>query len=1593
MDRVNNYLNQLSKETDISKKLDIIKDLLSYIYSLNLSDLFNIDLFNINESEIVDKIVEDIYKYQTLENINIFGDFFNQNKFESGYLHITSNLMTEITKNISNDILNKMESLNNLHDIKNMAYLISNSSFYQNSPDDFNLGDMINLIDSLEEKMKIIDECSQIKSSTLMYIIINYTDNEKEILISKYIDKLNRYNLVDILKTFNNQNILEKMIDKCLDKLDKFNLREIIISINDEIVKERFILKYVDELNAFDLKKIIESFNDKNALEEMIDKCLDKLDDYNLKQIIISMDDEITREKFTIKYMDKLKRIDLRRIINSFSDKKRAMKVVDECIESLDEYDLKNIFDNLVDEYFDIIDTDEKKAEEIENVALQMIYDHIDKIGWYNLASIIPTFNDYDIITDLIDKSMDKLQGHLGKLIGNCNDFYLKSKLIIKYIDDLSVKDITYIISSLENIDDKRRLLKNFENGLSNENIADIISTIENLDEMMTFVNDYLNQLSNENILNIILSRKDKEDIAKLLDIYIDYLTGFDLAKIISKKYPDNEKEDLINKYKEYLTVANISEILSSLSMDNEKIKFIENNVSELNEIDLSNIISSFNDDNEKIKYLDKYMNKLDSQSLARIISSLQRFNIKLTLIEQYKDRLDNDDLILIAKKCRVDEVLFLMEKYSFCFDLTSLLNYLFLNYGNENETNKLVDKCMDMVSSKEFSGYLFWLNKFSRIDNQKIIDIINKNFNRINYNDIRSAFNIIESDAEKIHLLDDHIAEIDSKKIAFIISGIGTVDDKITLINKYANKLNKEDLIFIVIGQLNAFKSSGTKTIDYNNLNKLASILDLCFVKDESALEKCKYCITKMNNLDIFSLRSIETFLENHSFKKIDDFNNSIDVIVNLSESNSCEIQHLVPTLVDMLLDKDRQTRENIISQIESVFLKNNLPMMAKIYKVFDIMHPNVGNFANFDYQSPNLKEKNNPLYKQIIIFSDLMRITIGSNNRSLKEYVKHIEVGNELAKEIIYNDVDIDNLDNKAKETLTIYIEHLKTLYNNTLYGKNNPINSSGNVKKDLLLLISLFGKNDEYFNIDALPDRIVRMFSHFAGIDSLDELKNLMDKTIKNTDKRNRERALNGNFTINKGDFIKGLANQDKEDEFYTFLTNIFQNGSLCKEFLGDAARSDSTPMDTDVSRVLDEPKSFQEVFMDHKYASSRYGPLWIVLKNDDRFNETTKENNKYVPGKLEVFETDMDGAGHYGIRTGFATSDIDYLVVDERRIKLDRIKYEIVMNGFYIPLVNTKGELIFTPDEYDKLHENMVGLSKFETENEYNFAFELDNFDISNTNYNIDIGKSINEVSSKKKELIDKISNTGLPIKEGRSIDLSDKSIELIDIGSTGRGTNKMSGYDFDFIMRVDKEIYVNDDKMNVIFTKIKEVFPNIQIDGRKIRNQEVTLSNGEKVKLDITFIMKTDKLNYSTEECIKDRLDTIKSMDSYKYKKVLENIVLAKYVLKDAYKSKNASDNPQGGLGGVGIENWILQNGGSFERAARDFLCVAEGKSFEEFKKRYTIWDFGENNLSFKRDDGYTHDEFVENNMNEAGYNKMVSILKNYVYSMENNRQK
>lgn len=102
-----------------------------------------------------------------------------------------------------------------------------------------------------------------------------------------------------------------------------------------------------------------------------------------------------------------------------------------------------------------------------------------------------------------------------------------------------------------------------------------------------------------------------------------------------------------------------------------------------------------------------------------------------------------------------------------------------------------------------------------------------------------------------------------------------------------------------------------------------------------------------------------------------------------------------------------------------------------------------------------------------------------------------------------------------------------------------------------------------------------------------------------------------------------------------------------------------------------------------------------------------------------------------------------------------------------------------------------------------------------------------------------------------------------------------------------------------------------------------------------------------------------------------------------------YKKANSDKATcYGGFGGVGVENWILQNGGSFVKAMKTFLEAAEkAESFDEFQEIYPIFDFGQNHMS----KGYRHDSYIRG-ISEKGYAKMKEVFKRYIKELTGQEQ-
>ncbi len=737
----------------------------------------------------------------------------------------------------------------------------------------------------------------------------------------------------------------------------------------------------------------------------------------------------------------------------------------------------------------------------------------------------------------------------------------------------------------------------------------------------------------------------------------------------------------------------------------------------------------------------------------------------------------------------------------------------------------------------------------------------------------------------------------------------------------------------------------------------------------------------------------------------------------------------------------------------------------------------------ATGDLKSGKLDQMLNS--RDVIILSDLLRASFSSNNRSIREYLDTLKNGQALLDQLSSGELDwstfnqptnLMDKDTKANyDTLSTFAWHLATIYNSTLPGKEHPYQlihqqsdaekpsaQSNSLQTDFANLTSLIKPNSRY----TLADRAVRYFAHFIGIKDLADAERYMNDAVEEADARNRRMAeylvTTSEPKLQPGDLVKGMGGWSSYG--ISNLDNIMQNGATSKEFLGDASWTDTTPLDTDLSIVLAKAIRDGTVSdtLKHVFAYTFGGGLWSVLKRENANGESsfvvTRSGQDNIEeadavqarkeGKPEAYYIGFDHPDHYGIRVGFSMSLVSFFITDDTKIKnlfddpsdarsdstpvSEVTKLEVALNGFYVPIVDRDSEeLIFTPADYDKMRQQMSGLSYYRT-GDYQFAPE-DELELPSTNVEratipsttaiIDqLPASMAETDHKHevinqtiKQAITGIPELSLSYKDYLDGDLTENVVEMIDTGSTGRQTNAPGSGDFDYMARLDRSI-LNDptkkqqitDALLAAFGKADEVndtsnqIDNLdhnedgegegeasQADNKSrivngnLRLKQVSIDGlAEPVDIDITFAQKTNKVQYPTDAALADRLSNIKNQSETKYQQVLANIIYAKQFLKaaGAYKPRRSPEaEGVGGLGGVGIENWVLQHGGSFKQAARDFLSVADScSSFEDFCAHYPVWDYGENHKGIR---SKPHGNFVADNMNPEGYERMKEALR------------
>lgn len=361
---------------------------------------------------------------------------------------------------------------------------------------------------------------------------------------------------------------------------------------------------------------------------------------------------------------------------------------------------------------------------------------------------------------------------------------------------------------------------------------------------------------------------------------------------------------------------------------------------------------------------------------------------------------------------------------------------------------------------------------------------------------------------------------------------------------------------------------------------------------------------------------------------------------------------------------------------KVLDIFTKNNLPMVGKIYRVFNAIYPTERLnqiLSDNELLSRVLTKTHSSRLRQSIIFNDLLKVNLGSGESSLTNYLNFLNQSSATLEKARSG----NQLSPSEVQQLSLFFRKLDTLYDSSLLSRlqsQKPFDAS-----TLQIKISELYQKYNVKKGQSISDRVAEMYLFGLGLKTIPEALSYIQKTKESAHQRNLSQT---DFSLHPGDLVKGVLSEN--------LGNILNFGCVAGEYLGSDAKSDSTPFDTDTikSDSVYQPNEITSVGL------KGYGDLFIVIKDRGQLQNTTDiQNPTYDSSKLEIFYSQVQGANHFGIRTGFPSSEIDFLVAtDTNPQKLANIYFQISSHGVYIPVLDNQGNILFTPDYYKKYRLN-------------------------------------------------------------------------------------------------------------------------------------------------------------------------------------------------------------------------------------------------------------------------------------------------------------
>jgi len=172
--------------------------------------------------------------------------------------------------------------------------------------------------------------------------------------------------------------------------------------------------------------------------------------------------------------------------------------------------------------------------------------------------------------------------------------------------------------------------------------------------------------------------------------------------------------------------------------------------------------------------------------------------------------------------------------------------------------------------------------------------------------------------------------------------------------------------------------------------------------------------------------------------------------------------------------------------------------------------------------------------------------------------------------------------------------------------------------------------------------------------------------------------RNRNASAKLELKPGTYIHGSA--------VDYIESVLLNGNLPREALGEGAETDAYPFHVDFSNLsqeyLESQKTIEDIF--NNSLSARYGVGGSMGINGQIFYVYDRDNTNWERGKRYG-----PSENHGLIFGGIPATEISAIVLRSPEHTLKRVKNAICENGFYIPVYNLQGEIIFNSEEYDSI----------------------------------------------------------------------------------------------------------------------------------------------------------------------------------------------------------------------------------------------------------------------------------------------------------------